>query len=553
MTASDKSTAEWLEIKATFKNDEVRDYIKKDATLCAWGNSLTMKCGKSQAKYIRDKLRTIGTFCKSYNEKYGTDDITDDISVRDIFQTKNFESIFDIAKLTFGTSLTPPVKLGGYIKEIMVILKQQAIYSNDTEKKEEIDNFLYLVNTQWNLISAPHIRMLKDQKPVVVEMPITSDIRTFLESLSGKIKQYVDELSQFKTLEIWMKLSKYVQAFLIVFNRRREGEVSRVKLETYTQMPNYDEMETDVFTQTLSTIEQYLCKHYSYMTTKGKRNRRVPILYPQNIKVALDSLVENRQTCGIKTNNQFLFPNTVLGFNRGCDVLRELVTECCLTCEIKKPSLITSTKLRKHVATVAQIMILNTGELGHLSNHMGHSEAVHREFYRQQESTIEKTHIAKLLQLVNTGKIAKYKGKTLDDISLEDVITAFTDDVNNEAIDDDDDDDVDDLDDDSDEEVNVSIDNEVVSEPSSSTSKQSLHEKPKVTLNPTSRVKPKLSRYVWPTHIKDAIKVELGDCIHKIKNLTKERGTAFIEKYSLQELGYSKLRNVVYNMGRTKR
>ena len=141
MTASDKSTAEWLEIKATFKTDEVGDYIKKNATLCAWGNSLTMKCGKSQAKYIRDKLRTVGTFCKSYHEKYGTDDITDDISVRDIFQTKNFECIFDIAYLMFGTSLTPPVKLGAYIKDVMVIIKQQAIFSNDTKKKEDIDKF----------------------------------------------------------------------------------------------------------------------------------------------------------------------------------------------------------------------------------------------------------------------------------------------------------------------------------------------------------------------------------------------------------------------------
>ena len=212
--------------------------------------------------------------------------------------------------------------------------------------------------------------MLKEQKPIVVEMPITSDIRTFLESLSDKIQKCVNELFQVKTLEIWIKLSKYVLAFLIVFNRRREGEVSRVKLETYTQKPNYDQMETDILTQTLSTIEQYLCKNYSYMTTVGKRNRRVPIVYPHHIKVALDSLVENRQTCGIKTNNQFLFANTALGYMRGCDVLRDLVAECCLTCVLQKPHLIKSTKLRKHVATIAQIMVLDTGELGHLSNRL---------------------------------------------------------------------------------------------------------------------------------------------------------------------------------------
>lgn len=569
MTARDNSTADWQTIQGTFRTDEVGQYILNDDTLCTWGNSLTIKCGIAQAKHIRDKLRNVGTFCKSYHKEYGTDDI----SVRDIFQPKNFERIFKIAQPTFGKSLTPPVKLGGFIKEIMVIIKQQAIYSDDSEKKEEIENFLYLVNTSWNLISAPNIRMLKEQKPIVVEMPITSDIRKVLHFLSGEIQKYVNELCQDPTLEIWIILSKNVLAFLIVFNRRREGEVSRLKLETYTQKPNYDEMETDTLTQTLTTIEQYLCENYSYMTTVGKRNRRVPILYPHYIEVALDSLVENRQICGIKTKNQFLFANTALGNMRGCDVLRVLVEKCGLTCVLQKPHLIKSTQLRKHVATIAQILVLNEEELGHISNHMGHSKAVHKDFYRQQESVIEKTHITKLLQLVNTGNIAKYKGKTLNDVNLKDIITAATEDVNNEPIDDD----VDDLDDYLNDEVdgdkvdgdgvdvdvdepssststsNVSIDNEVVSEPSSSRSNPSLRVKPKVTLNPTSLVKPKLTREFWPKWIKNAIKNELGDYIHNITNLTQEIANAFMEKYALQERGFMKLKNVIYNMGRKPR
>ena len=195
------------------------------------------------------------------------------------------------------------------------------------------------------------------------------------------------------------------------------------------------------------------------MSTVGKRHRRVPIVYPHLIEDALNSLVENREICGINTNNKFLFANSVLNNIRGCDALRELVDNCKLIHNLQKPHLIRSTKLRKHVATIAQILVLNGDELGHLSNQLGHSEALYRDFYRQQESVIEKTHITKLLQLVNTGKIAKYKGKTLNDISLEDIINAATDDVNNEAIDDDVDDLDDDSNDDSNDEVNVSIDN----------------------------------------------------------------------------------------------
>ena len=545
MTARDNSTTDWQTIQGTFRTDEVGQYILNDDTLCAWGNSLTIKCGIVQAKHIRDKLRNVGTFCKSYHKEYGTDDI----SVRDIFQPKNFERIFKIAQPAYGKSLTSPVKLGGFIKEIMIIIKQQAIFSGDSEKKEEIENFLYLVNTSWNLISAPNIRMLKEQKPIVVEMPITSDIRNVLHFLSGEIQKYVKELCQDPTLEIWIILSKNILAFLIVFNRRREGEVSRLKLKTYTQKPNYDEMETDTLKQTLTTIEQYLCENYSYVSTVGKRNRRVPILYPHYIEVALDSLVENREICGIKTENQFLFANTALGNMRGCDVLRVVVEKCGLTCVLQKPHLIKSTQLRKHVATIAQILVLNEEELGHISNHMGHSEAIHKGFYRQQESVIEKTHITKLLQLVNTGNIAKYKGKTLNDVSLQDIITAATEDVINDPIDND----VDDLDDEVDGDEldvdvdepssststsNVSIDNEVVSKPSSSRSNPSLCVKPNVTLNQTSRVKTKLNRQFWPKWIKTAIKNELGECIHNINNLTQDRANAFMEKYALKERIY---------------
>ena len=240
----------------------------------------------------------------------------------------------------------------------------------------------------------------------------------------------------------------------------------------------------------------------------------------------------------------------------GCNLLRELVDKCLLSYELQKPQLIRSTKIHKHVATIAQILVLNGEELGHLSNHLGHSEAVHKEFYRQSESVIEKTHITKMLELVNTGNIAKYKGKTLNEVTLEDLIIAATDDVNNEPIDEDDVE-LDDINLNNIEHdtftPNVSKDNEVVSMPSSSTSNPSLQVKPKVTLNPTPHVNTKRTRKHWSKSVKAAIRLELGDCISTIGNLTPARATAFLEKYNLQERGFLNLKNVIYNMGRNRR
>ena len=114
--------------------------------MCAWGNSLTRKYGLTHSKYIRDKLRIMGTLVTAYHAKYGTN-ITDDISLKEILQTKNFKKLYDVTKTAYGTSLTPAVKVGSYIKDVLVIIKQEAIFSNDTKKCFCIDE--KCVNESW--------------------------------------------------------------------------------------------------------------------------------------------------------------------------------------------------------------------------------------------------------------------------------------------------------------------------------------------------------------------------------------------------------------------
>ena len=222
-------------------------------------------------------------------------------------------------------------------------------------------------------------------------MPVTEDIKIFLEYLTNEITMYTGNLKDCKTNEYFTTLNKLVLAYLIVFNRRREGEVSKVYLETYSEKPDYAYLETDTIQDTLTPMEQYLCKSYYYLSTEGKRNRRVPILYPALIHNALQCLVQNREICGIQPGNKYLFPNSVDNHIRGCDVLRDLVGKCDNKHPLQKPKRIRSTILRKHVATIAQILVMNESDLGDLSNHMGHSDAVHKQYYKQSESMVEKS------------------------------------------------------------------------------------------------------------------------------------------------------------------
>ena len=432
---------------------------------------------------------------------------------------------------------------------------------NNNSMKTHYENLLSLFDSSWTYISAPKRRKLNEQKPHVVEMPITNDIKLFLHYLSMEIAKIIREFIHDEIPLDFTKLNKLVLAYLIVFNRRREGEVSKLKLKTYIEQPKYDDFETDICQETLSATEKILTEHFKYMSTVGKRGRRVPIVYPGLIVKALDILVQNREKGGIQPNNEYLFANSTENYIRGGDVLREFVEQCHSKHPLKKPYLIRSTKLRKHVSTIAQILILSGEQLIHLSNHLGHSEAVHRQFYRQQESFIEKTQIAKMLGLINSGTVAKYKGQSLDDVTLDDIIEHATNEVineDNDEVDDDDDDDDhhhhdddddhhhddhhddhhdshdDHHDDHHDSHLNDTRENKTVCNNSKKTvpSMVAAFSKPVEQIHVPSTSTSKKTRNVWSKHIKDCIKKELGDCIghENIKNLTPARADEFLKK-----------------------
>ena len=66
-----------------------------------------------------------------------------------------------------------------------------------------------------------------------------------------------------------------------------------------------------------------------------------------------------------------------------------------------------------------QMLSVSDTELQWIVKHLGHSMKVHQTFYRAMSSTIEHTKIAKLLILADSGKIAAYQGRRLEEVSFE--------------------------------------------------------------------------------------------------------------------------------------
>lgn len=72
------------------------------------------------------------------------------------------------------------------------------------------------------------------------------------------------------------------------------------------------------------------------------------------MKIAVDLLIQMRKSFNILESNPYIFaiPFTVEGTYRGIDCLRDAASKCGAS----YPELLRSTKLRKHVATMTQLL-----------------------------------------------------------------------------------------------------------------------------------------------------------------------------------------------------
>lgn len=133
---------------------------------------------------------------------------------------------------------------------------------------------------------------------------------------------------------------------------------------------------------------------------------------------AIEALIACRDSVGVLHVNKYVFVAPTRGsvkHLRGPDCLNAVVGKV----NMENPDAMKSTKLRKYVAKVSQIIDLSESELEWLARHMGHDLAVHREYYRLHDHTLELSKVSRLLLAVDEGNAAKFQGKKLSEITVD--------------------------------------------------------------------------------------------------------------------------------------
>ncbi|XP_052214427.1 uncharacterized protein LOC127833293 isoform X2 [Dreissena polymorpha] len=279
------------------------------------------------------------------------------------------------------------------------------------------------VGSKQDEVSKPHIndafKHITDNKRNKQKMlPLSEDISKLQTHLQRTSESLTEALEERFFKHNWELLSKVTLAKLVLFNRRRGGETERIEVVHYENRRNKSEQAPKEVEDSLSETEKVPLRTLSRVEIRGKRDRTVAVLLTPDIQKNIDLLLRYRADAGVDKENAYVFARSNSGSQfplRSADVLRKFAKEASLEC----PESVTSTKLRKHVATVVQILNLSKNDLEVLARFMGHDINIHRSFYRLPQEIIEVARMGCLLTAFNKGTIGQFSGKSIDDIDLE--------------------------------------------------------------------------------------------------------------------------------------
>ncbi|KAL3287147.1 hypothetical protein HHI36_001626, partial [Cryptolaemus montrouzieri] len=187
---------------------------------------------------------------------------------------------------------------------------------------------------------------------------------------------------------------------LLVFNRRRPGDIARVKIE--------DSLNCE-YVNLNKKQNQYI-----RFSIQGKIAIGVPVMVHLTKLPSLKLVLKYRKKAGVSRLNPYLFviPGRDHFVHLEADRLLKIYSKAC------NHNSLSCTELRKHLATNCAQWDLQDVQIKDIADYMGHHERIHMEHYRIPSATRDITRISNILEKAQ-GESNAYKELNEDGLNSE--------------------------------------------------------------------------------------------------------------------------------------
>nr|CAI5818752.1 unnamed protein product [Callosobruchus analis] len=412
------------------RNDNISTTAMKDTLICNYAESLLRKHKRPQIKnVISNKMRELGRLLLTLRRITGVQ------CLFDALMPEMFENIVSATKIISGydpetrsfKSSSLALHMGTTLKQIcdiankLLIEKSSLLSVKDHELSlTNVKRLRKLVECHWNTelasLALKNLNERKHGKPGF--LPLTSDVLKFQNYALNKAKEAELKLKDGQgDMRMYRTLLECVFGLALLLNRKRIGEIEHLTVNTYNTVVTQTQQEE--FIEGLTKSEKTLTKNFKRVVTLGKGSKPVPILFSAQLQELINVILSLRHVY-VPRSNDYLFANpaTPNRWISGYNTLKKLAESS----EVSDPSLFTSTRLRKQIATILQVLNISDNDMEQFATFLGHTKKTHENYYRLPQDIYQTAKVSKLLLAINSGKGHLYKGKSLDEIDLSDKV-----------------------------------------------------------------------------------------------------------------------------------
>lgn len=423
--ASDSILAKVRPVIEMIRDKEILSIVKSDPVILSYGAKHLFKLGtgaslRKNKENVRSRMRDCARAVLAARIISGKEDF----NMSDFFSLDYYDVAFEVVyrvggfdASTFQYSKTSSfgLKFKQHLNITKVIVRKNAVIAGNKTKKEDVDSAYELLNDEWPEMVSFHCRRQLNtatfNQPNL--LPPTTQITKVYLYLKENRLTLVHKLKENYTAGNFRALSSNLFVRLVYFNRRRVGEVESMRLEWYhAKLAPGEEGSSSPLEEVLSEMEKSLMNYFTRIELRGKKGRKVPMLFTPDMVSDMDLLIACRSECTVHAENPFLFPLTrgdeshVSGY--------PLMRRAAEVSGVANAYLFTGTNLRKVFATSLQLLALQKNTLREFAKFMGHDIDIHKEYYRLQSDVFQCTKIGKVLLESAESQLNKNQNKSIE-------------------------------------------------------------------------------------------------------------------------------------------
>ena len=237
------------------KSDGISVIARNDKLIRDVGVMLLEKHGEKQNNLVSQKMRELARLVMQLHET----EFQPDAQLSEFIKPDKFDvvvsAVKNISKFHFQGGVqnvaTPSLslKLGHSLKKCVHILRGHALRRKHKDLQENVDNFEKLLESEWSHRVSHHSLN-----------SLSTDLDKLRKFVLLKMSSSVQLLEEQPQLQAWSDLAQATLARLVMFNKRRGGEASKMLLDSYQNRPDWTKVNNPEMMSALSSFERELSR-----------------------------------------------------------------------------------------------------------------------------------------------------------------------------------------------------------------------------------------------------------------------------------------------------